>query len=111
MSVVNASLATEDVEFLSYSGKYPNLCSGVLEMKIAGKKYVFGHSFLKRDPNVQFLPVFWQPGGHLDSDYMPHRAPWIIDAQALPKELRRYAHQIDEIFNANVPFGCCGGCA
>ena len=31
------------IKFISYTGKYPNLCSGVLTVEINGKEYKFGH--------------------------------------------------------------------
>ena len=35
---------------------------------------------------------------------------WEIDADEIPEEFRKYAAEIDRVFNDNVPFGCCGGC-
>ena len=37
---------TSRVKFISYTGEYPNLCSGVLTLEIDGKEYKFGHNFL-----------------------------------------------------------------
>ena len=31
------------IKFISYTGKYPNLCSGVFTVEIDGKEYKFGH--------------------------------------------------------------------
>jgi hypothetical protein len=31
-----------NIEFVSYNGKYPNLCSGKLTVKIDGKEVSFG---------------------------------------------------------------------
>lgn len=57
---------------------------------------------------------FWQSGGYcrLDSDYGSHieNAEWEIDYEELPVDIRCYAEEIDEVFNDNVPMGCCGGC-
>ena len=33
-----------------------------------------------------------------------------IDADEIPEEFRKYAAEIDRVFNDNVPFGCCGCC-
>ena len=33
------------IKFISYTGKYPCLCLGVLTVEINGKKYKFGHDF------------------------------------------------------------------
>ena len=32
-----------NIKFISYTGKWPNLCSGVLTVEIDGKEYKFGH--------------------------------------------------------------------
>lgn len=34
---------TNHVKFVSYTGKWPNLCSGVLTLEIDGIEYHFGH--------------------------------------------------------------------
>ncbi len=51
----------KQVEFVSYDGKWPNLCSGVLTLKINGKEEKFGFS-LKGE---QMHPKFWSSGGCL----------------------------------------------
>lgn len=38
------------------------------------------------------------------------RGEWIIHEDKIPKQLRQYASEIDEVFNNNVTHGCCGGC-
>lgn len=35
---------SQNVEFVSYTGKFPNLCSGVLTLRIDGENVKFGHS-------------------------------------------------------------------
>ena len=60
--VINSS-KDNVVEFVSYTGKYPNLCSGVLTLKINGKIYTFGYG--------QKYDKFWESGGGLDRDYDP----------------------------------------
>lgn len=39
--VINRPECKNVVEFVSYTGKYPNLCSGVLTLKINGKTYIY----------------------------------------------------------------------
>lgn len=41
--LVNIPKETKHVELVSYSGQYPNLCSGVLVLRIDGLAYAFGH--------------------------------------------------------------------
>lgn len=99
----------EHVQFVSYDGRWPWLCKGHLILDIDGTSYVFGND----DDN---LPKFWKSGGDCGfagSDYpKPYTDTdkWEIDAAKLPEELRKYAKEIDRVFNDNVEYGCCGGC-
>lgn len=90
------------IEFVSYDGGFPCLCSGILTLKIDGRAVKFGGNYGKQ---------FWESGGYLDENYEPVDGDWIINERDLPKELRPYAGIIEEIFNENVPCGCCGGFA
>ena len=47
------------VRFISYTGRYPNLCSGILTLEIDGKEYKFGHNYSKYRRGV---------GGFTDED-------------------------------------------
>jgi hypothetical protein len=118
MSVVNHIYDIDHVKFISYTGKYPNLCRGVLTLEIDGEEVKFGHdysgfeSWLK-DGNYE---GFWTSGGSCcfyDSHYQETRidtGEWKIDFQSIPEKYRKYAYEIDEVFNSNVQYGCCGGC-
>lgn len=102
----------QHVKFISYTGRYPNLCNGVLTLEIDGNECRFGHSFSnwrnwKTDGNFN---KFWHSGGGITSDYSTYEGEWEIDVQELPEQFKQYAAEIDEVFNANVPYGCCGGC-
>lgn len=107
----------EHVEFVSYTGKYPNLCGGVLTLRIDGEEVRFGHdyrvaeSWLK-DGNFE---SFWRSGGGCGlynnyADSYVDDGEWTIDKDDLPEKYRKYVDEIDEVFNSNVPWGCCGGC-
>lgn len=109
----NYSTETAHVEFVSYTGRFPNLCGGVLTLKIDGEEVCFGHDYTvinswKTDGNYS---EFWCSGGGLDSDYCSYQNEWEINVEKIPEEYRKYASEIDYIFNSNVPYGCCGGCA
>lgn len=98
---------SSNVEFVSYSGEYPRLCMGMLTLKIGGKEVKFGNKYSYKDVDY---PPFWESGGRIDSDYNVYSGEWEINVEALPKRYRKYAAEIDDIFNKNVSHGCCGGC-
>ena len=99
----NANTAESHVKFISYTGKYPCLCSGILTLEIDGKKARFGYGALN-DP-------FWAFGGGLNPNYEgAYQGEWKIDVDRIPEEYRKYASEIDRVFNENVEWGCCGGC-
>ena len=96
------------IEFVSYTGEWPALCCGELILKINGKTVTFGSG----DSDY---PSFWVSGGacrlysDYDDEYVEH-GPWQILEHRLPKRLRSHSQEIINIFNENVPEGCCGGC-
>ena len=99
------------VEFVSYTGKYPSLCMGVLTLKINGIKYTFGNKY--NCPND--FPKFWASGGNCgftneyEKSYI-NTGEWLIYESEIPEEFKMYATEIDEVFNFHIPYGCCGGC-
>ena len=104
--VINEPLhKTGHVKFVSYTGKYPNLCRGVLTLKINDITYTFGS-----DAECDY-PDFWESGGAcFYKAGQTELEEWLIDCGALPPSLQEYVYEIDLVFNENVPFGCCGGC-
>lgn len=86
------------VEFVSYDGEYPNLCSGQLVLKINGQVRVFPRYCLRSGGSVWF-----------DNDWDEHveTGSWSID---LPEDLEPLRKEIEECINENIPHGCCGGC-
>lgn len=116
MLINSNALCNENIEFVSYTGSYPNLCRGVLTLKIDGEEVKFGHESKDFDwKNNKYkdnnYSSFWRSGGGLDSEYCAYQSEWLIDVSELPEQYRKYAREINEIFNESVPFGCCGGCA
>lgn len=119
---------TSRVKFISYTGKYPNLCSGVLTLEIDGKEYKFGHNYMNHhydeitntwsytdeDPNNPNFNSFWTSGGCVTHDddwnFDVVSGEWEIDVEELPKQFKELAEEIDRVFNENVEYGCCGGC-
>ena len=105
------------VEFIEYTGCFPNLCSGTLTLKIDGEIVKFGHNYRSYDYKTHTFTdgvdydSFWESGGGLDGDYCPYSGEWRIDVGLIPEKYRKYSKEIDDVFNDNVPYGCCGGCA
>lgn len=122
MLINNEDLQNEHVQFVSYTGEAPNLCSGILTLKIEGKDEVFGVDYSKpdwRETEKKNHPKFWESGGSAGSagfsgggythSYV-NDGEWIIDAKKIPEQYQKYASEIDRVFNENVRHGCCGGC-
>lgn len=88
------------VEFISYNGSYPCLCSGTLEIKVNGKHYKLNH-------------ILFSGGSVWFDDSMEEHieeGPWEINESELPIELKPYIKEIEEVVNDSVEYGCCGGC-
>lgn len=87
------------VEFVSYNGRYPCLCSGTLTIKVDGKTYSFRNAMLS--------------GGQIcrneEWDMWSEEGDWEIDLEEHP-ELEQYKEEITRVVNDNVEHGCCGGC-
>lgn len=93
-----------NIRFVEYTGRYPNLCSGTLTLSISGKETTFGYC------DGCDYPPFWSSGGGISEDWCAYQGEWNIYEEDLPEDLREYADIIDDLFNAHVPYGCCGGC-
>lgn len=97
------------VKFVSYTGEYPILCSGKLTLEIDGVIYTFRGYENNISENV--YQKFWSSGGGSKPDWSgTYLGKWIIDVNDIPENLRKYALEIEQVFNENVEFGCCGGC-
>lgn len=97
------------VRFVEYTGDYPNLCRGKLTLNIDGEDVTFGYSWTS-NPSPMYRP-FWSSGGGLRENYAgTYSGEWIIYTDELPEKYRKYAPEIDCVFNENVEYGCCGGC-
>ena len=86
------------VEFISYDGKFPNLCSGELILLINGIKHKFPLYCMSSGGKIWF-----------DNNYNEHieYGEWSVD---VPKELKEYEEEINYCVNEHVVHGCCGGC-
>lgn len=86
------------VEFVSYDGRFPNLCSGTLVLRVNGTERTLPKHCMRSGGSVWF-----------DDGWSEHveEGNWSID---LPNDLEALRDEIEECVNANVPHGCCGGC-
>lgn len=86
------------IEFVSYNGRYPNLCRGTLVIKVNGEEVS--------------LENYLYSGGRcwFDKEWNDHveEGDWRITK--LPDDLEPYRDEILEVVNENVVHGCCGGC-
>lgn len=119
-----------NIKFISYTGKYPNLCRGILTVEINGKEYKFGHDFEhyhfkenrydNEDPNNPNFDAFWKPGGCIRGDFTigvySTQEPWELNDEynqvdeTHPQWIIDLLPQLLFVFNENVEYGCCGGC-
>lgn len=105
------------IEFVSYTGRFPNLCSGVLTVRVDGREVRFGYRWDGEDGHAPLLRPFWRSGGcagvNADFDEFCESGPWELDApaaEAYPLEIWQRLPDLLACMNANVPHGCCGGC-
>jgi hypothetical protein len=86
------------VKFVSYDGKYPNLCFGDLILEIDGKEVLLSDC-MRSGGSVSFTD---------DWSEVVSQGEWEVD---IPEEYKQYKEEIGCVVNSNVRFGCCGGCA
>lgn len=86
------------VEFVSYDGQYPNLCSGTLVLKIDGVEITMPKYCMRSGGRVWF-----------DENWLEHveTGRWSVD---VPDNLSKYKEEIEDCVNESVSYGCCGGC-
>ena len=85
------------IEFVSYDGAFPNLCSGELVLRIDEKERRLCRA-LESGGVCGFT-------GHWD-EYVTE-GPWSVN---LPEDLLGYKEEIEKVVNENIRWGCCGGC-
>lgn len=88
------------LEFVSYTGAWPNLCSGTLIMSIDGEQIQFPQYCLSSGGSCSF-----------DEDWNSYISygEWSVREwpSDFPEELKEKAL---ELINKNIEHGCCGGC-
>jgi hypothetical protein len=103
----------EEFIILSYTGEYPNLCSGKLNIIMNGESIVISN-FLESGGTCAYNPNRNYEFADKDPDdgYEITTGPWKLyeeaeDLEQFTKEQRNY---ILEWVNKNIKEGCCGGC-
>ena len=91
----------DNIEFISYSGKWPNLCRGTLIIKVNEREYYL-NNILNSGGSCRFLNGY--------SEVYVEHGNWHIHKESLPEEIRNLKDEIENIVNLNVKHGCCGGC-
>lgn len=86
------------VKFVSYDGKYPNLCSGTLILNIDGEDIIFPNYCLRSGGSAGFTS---------DWKEVVTQGEWSVD---VPEQYKHLSQEIENVVNLNVPYGCCGGC-
>jgi len=97
-------MSKRKVEFVSYSGKPPGLCYGVLTLRIDGREVVC----------EQFVNENWvrlASGGDFsfdeDGNENVTEGPWTVEVSESLEDLKS---DIEKLIYDNIPYGCCGGC-
>jgi hypothetical protein len=91
--------AKYNVEFVSYSGKFPSLCYGDLVFKWNGKEWTINNL---------------SSGGSLDENWHASSGDWKIKDRDWPEDFPEDPNlrkAVVQMVNDNVPPGCCGGCS
>lgn len=104
------------IEFISYDGKFPNLCSGELTLRIDGEYHQFSY-YNGCHPSNHKHDAFWTSGGSYEDSSLINitdirkQFPWLWNEYTkLPEFLKGHEQELLDIFNKNVEWGCCGGC-
>lgn len=93
-----AEILMGDVKFVSYDGKYPNLCSGTLVIKVGSRKWKIKR--LSSGGGVWF---------DKNNSEQVDEGPWSIEnwPEGFPETLKQ---KVLDVVNDKVDHGCCGGC-
>lgn len=101
------------VEFVSYDGEHPNLCSGALSVKLDGKPVIFKHSY-KAKEDEEFFKPFWFADEYYyfgeNNRAIVNLNGWAFVGDDFPEELSQYYFELCHVFAENVSAPHCGGC-
>lgn len=87
---------------IDYNGKYPTLCSGNLKVTVDGKLWQFPPFCLYSGGGV------WFDFGNERNEHVKYGEWTICDwPENFPEKLKDV---VMKKINAEIPYGCCGGC-
>lgn len=93
------------IEFVSYDGKWPALCCGILILMIDDKKCIF-ENILSSSGSVLFSSDYKDE--HFEKARI-ETGPWKI--HEYPEDFTEEDKKnMLKVVNDNVAYGCCGGC-
>ena len=94
------SFPDKGISLVCYDGSYPNLCSGTLIIAVDGKVWSFPSHALVSGGSVSFDEVW---------NEQVVQGEWMISdwPEGFPEEMKEDTLQI---INAEISWGCCGGC-
>lgn len=84
------------MKFISYDGEYPNLCNGTLKFEYKGEileasLYSTGCAYVNEDGEEVIEEDLWK-------------------ISSCPLTSKKEIKMLEDLANAHVPMGCCGGC-
>lgn len=89
-----------NVEFVSYDGEWPNLCSGTLVLRVNGELVTFSPYALCSGGSVSF-----------DADWQEEVSQGLWSVREWPKDFpEKLKLEAIYVINDYIPHGCCGGC-
>ena len=91
-----------NVKIVSYSGCYPNYCSGILVVDVDGKTYEFEQFAVRSEGSVWFDNSWTE---HID--YGPLKVADDKFPDGFPEECKS---KLNELLSTELEHGCCGGC-
>lgn len=84
---------------IKYNGEWPTLCSGRLEVWLDDDYYDFGKRCLISGGYCNYHSEEIKEG------------EWKLDLELVPEDFpSEYVDKLIQEINANIHWGCCGGC-
>lgn len=88
------------IEFVEYTGKYPNLCSGILTIKVDDIQYSLDGCLMVNGPFIIHNKYPWILFFACDD-------PFVHEIKFIKEELA----YLEKLCNDHIPNGHCGGCS